>query len=237
MTAILLVHGLSATNRIFLDLEKKLKRKKHIVYNPLLPGHGTKPEDLTKVSYQHLVDFLKAYVKPIIKQYKQIVVIAESFGANIVLDALAKKYIKGMVFLGTALKVRKEWFYQGIISLLKTIYPSYYYKKEKNHPRVIKGTTYSKIPLGTINMYFDRSKNFHQRIKTCFFPMLFLFAKHDFLIDTTWKKRFLKQHAENGYIQFIEYDTARHAILESEYGKEIISKILQFIGKSESKTL
>ncbi|MBI3031962.1 alpha/beta fold hydrolase [Candidatus Woesearchaeota archaeon] len=118
MTAILLVHGLSATNQIFDDLEKRLKRKKYIVYNPLLPGHGTVPEDLTKVSYQHLVDFLKRYIKPIIKQYKQVIVIAESFGANIALDAVAKKYIKGMIFLGTALKVRKEWLYQGIISFL-----------------------------------------------------------------------------------------------------------------------
>ncbi len=228
MTAILLVHGLSATNRIFADLENRLLKRKYIVYNPLLPGHGTKPEDLTNVSYQHLVDFLKEYVRPIIKRHKKIVVVAESFGANIALDALSKKRINGMIFLGAALKVRKEWLYQGIISLLKTCYPNYYYKKEKNHPRVIKGTTYDKIPLNSIDMYFSKTKNFHKQIKTCFFPMLFLFAKHDFLIDTTWKKDFLKKH-QNSHIEFIEYDTRRHTILESEFGGEIIKRILNFI--------
>lgn len=58
-------------------------------------------------------------------------------------------------------------------------------------------------------MYFTKSKNFHERIKTCFFPMLFLFAKHDFLIDTGWKKDFLKHHQNSHFslLNMIPEDT------------------------------
>ena len=55
-TGILLVHGFTATPAEVRLLAKILHERGFTVAGPLLPGHGTKPEDLNRVRWQDWVE-------------------------------------------------------------------------------------------------------------------------------------------------------------------------------------
>ncbi|KAA3664344.1 MAG: alpha/beta fold hydrolase [Chloroflexi bacterium] len=105
-TGILLLHGLTATAAEVRLLAERLHQKGYTVAGPLLPGHGTKPEDLNQTtwhdwaweaekSYQHLATLCD-----------RVFVGGESTGAVLALDLATKhKDIAGVLCYAPAIKL------------------------------------------------------------------------------------------------------------------------------------
>lgn len=103
-TGVLLFHGFTATTFEVKALADFLNSEGFTVSAPLLPGHGTKPEDLNHVKMQEWLQTAEEAYQNIKKNCDQVFVGGESMGALLCLD-LAQKHaeIPGLLVYAPAL--------------------------------------------------------------------------------------------------------------------------------------
>lgn len=96
--AVLLVHGLGDSPYTFSDVSKTLVKQGFVVQVLLLPGHGSKPEDLMLPTYQdwqHIVDHYAGLLK---SRYENVWLGGFSTGANLVtIHALDKGNVEALL--------------------------------------------------------------------------------------------------------------------------------------------
>jgi len=103
---VLLLHGLTATVAEVRPLAQLLHEQGYTVAGPLLPGHGTKPEDLNRVSWRDWVEAAEASYHHLATVCDHVFVGGESTGAVIALY-IASKYpeIAGILAYAPAIKL------------------------------------------------------------------------------------------------------------------------------------
>lgn len=103
---VLLLHGLTATTAEVRPLAEYLHARGYTVAGPLLPGHGTKPEDLNQVKWLDWVQAAEADYHHLLTICDQVFVGGESTGAVIALH-LAARYpeIAGVLAYAPAIKL------------------------------------------------------------------------------------------------------------------------------------
>lgn len=105
-TGVLLLHGLTATTAEVRPIAGYLHERGYTVAGPLLPGHGTKPEDLNKVKWVDWVETAVATYHHLLTLCDRVFVGGESTGAVIALY-LATRYpeITGVINYAPAIKL------------------------------------------------------------------------------------------------------------------------------------
>ena len=105
---ILLIHGFTATTVEVGQLAKHYINKDFSVSAPLLPGHGTTPQDLNTKKYMDWIDSVENAFQDLRSHCKNILVGGESMGAVLALY-LAEKHseITGIYLFSPALLVEK----------------------------------------------------------------------------------------------------------------------------------
>lgn len=90
-TGILLIHGFTATTTEVSHLADAFSKMGFTVSAPLLPGHGTTPQDLNLVKYQDWTECVESAFIKLAEYCQKIIVGGESMGAVLSLF-LAEKY-------------------------------------------------------------------------------------------------------------------------------------------------
>lgn len=78
--AILLVHGFPSTPAMYAYSAKRFSEAGLDVYAPLMPGFGTKTEDLEQTTFTQWFDFLCRYYENLRSKYKKVYVLGTSMG-------------------------------------------------------------------------------------------------------------------------------------------------------------
>ncbi len=105
-TGVLLLHGLTATPVEVRGLAERLHRRGFTVAGPLLPGHGTTPEDLNRTPWQVWVRAAENSYRQLAGQCKRVFVGGESTGAVIALHLAARfPEIAGVLAYAPAIKL------------------------------------------------------------------------------------------------------------------------------------
>jgi carboxylesterase len=101
---VLLVHGLTATVAEVRPLAKILHAHGYAVAGPLLPGHGTTPEDANCYTWQDWLEVVERAYEKMIYNCEQVFVGGESTGAVLALE-LASNHpeIRGLLIYAPAL--------------------------------------------------------------------------------------------------------------------------------------
>ncbi len=89
-TGILLFHGLTATPAEVIPLAKFLHGQGYTVAGPLLPGHGTTPDDLNRVHWREWTDTAENSFRHLADTCRTVVVGGESTGALLALYLAAR---------------------------------------------------------------------------------------------------------------------------------------------------
>lgn len=99
----LLIHGFTGTPYHLKPIGEYFHQKGHSVLGILLPGHGTKVEDLVHTRFYHYVAVADQYLMNLTKFYKNIFIVGFSMGGTIALKLayLRKKHIKGIALIST----------------------------------------------------------------------------------------------------------------------------------------
>jgi esterase/lipase len=102
---ILLVHGLGDSPFSFHDIGKDLAAHGFLVRAVLLPGHGTRPEDLLHVKLRDWRRVVREQTLALQRQVKEVYLGGFSLGGNLVLDyAYAHPDIAGLLLFSPAFK-------------------------------------------------------------------------------------------------------------------------------------
>lgn len=104
---VLMVHGLFDSPFTLRDIGQQLQQQGILARSILLPGHGTNPEDLMKISYHDWIQAVRYGVESLKNEVEQVYLIGFSTGAALSLyHAKHDSKIAGAILLSPAVKVR-----------------------------------------------------------------------------------------------------------------------------------
>lgn len=119
---VILVHGFTATTVEVRPIAEFLHAEGYSVAAPLLPGHGTTPEDLNKQTWENWIDSVSDIVRQCKIDHKTIFIGGESMGGLITCYMAALwEDISGIMLYSPALKVDKLGFSKYIKFFKKEI--------------------------------------------------------------------------------------------------------------------
>ncbi|KPW59768.1 putative Lipoprotein [Pseudomonas caricapapayae] len=102
---VLLVHGLGDSPWSFHDVARKLVDQGYLVRTVLLPGHGTKPEDILDVRLEQWQQVVREQVQQLGREVPKVYLGGFSTGANLVLDyAYDHEDIAGLILFSPAFR-------------------------------------------------------------------------------------------------------------------------------------
>lgn len=105
--AILLVHGLSDSPYSFSDLAKTLQQQGFYVQVLLLPGHGSKPEDLMLPRYEDWQTMVDHYANLLKQDYDQVWLGGFSTGGNLVtIHSIENTGVSGLLLFSPGFQSR-----------------------------------------------------------------------------------------------------------------------------------
>lgn len=109
-TGILLIHGFTATTAEVRPLAKKLYEAGFTTAGPLLPGHGTHPDDLNRARWSMWVETVKHTYESLLSQCQTVYVAGESMGGLLTLELVRQHpEIAGLFLFAPAIKVPILW--------------------------------------------------------------------------------------------------------------------------------
>lgn len=104
---VLLIHGLLDCPFSLREIGQHLCEQGMLVRAVLLPGHGTRPEELLKVTYQEWIEAVHNAIAELKQETGKVTLIGYSTGAALsVYEAMLDKDIVSLVLLSPAIKVK-----------------------------------------------------------------------------------------------------------------------------------
>ena len=184
-TGALLLHGYTSTPQEVKALGKYLAKKNITVFAPLLPGHGTQPEDLEDVNWKEWVEESKNGLEKVKKHCDNVFVIGSSLGGNLALYLGTRRDIKAIISLGTPL-VSARMFFNKLLLLFARPFKRFVKKRyrKKLLPIVEKKVQYMMIPTKSVPQMLrivDEVKAMLPKIKK---PILIMQALDDMQLGT-----------------------------------------------------
>lgn len=109
-TGILLIHGLTASTAEVRPMAERLHQDGFTTAGPLLPGHGTHPDDLNRSTWHMWLEKVKQTYEELLPHCDRIFVIGESMGALLAIELTAQHpEIAGLMLFAPAIKVKRLW--------------------------------------------------------------------------------------------------------------------------------
>ncbi|NLM54206.1 MAG: alpha/beta fold hydrolase [Firmicutes bacterium] len=148
-TGCLLLHGFTSTPAELRPLGEALHRAGYTVHAPLLPGHGTSPEDLLHITYCDWIEGAQQGLNRLKQGCSSVVVIGHSMGGLLALQMAARNRVSALVTIAAALKVANPLV--GWAWLLKYFQP-YVEAERRSHPPAVQQYLlhYSRFPTAAV---------------------------------------------------------------------------------------
>ena len=227
--AVLFIHGLSSSPSEMKLIAKEVNQQGYSTSAILLSGHGSKPSDLKKVTWNDWFTDVKKALFQLRKKYKKIIIVGLSTGASLALHLAAHYQVEGIVALAPAIYLKNR--YHKLLPFLRYFL---FYSKKKDGPDVSDEDAkagligYDKIPIKTIiqaQKLFDHLKS---DLPDVYVPVLIAHSINDHVIDFK-SAEFVYQHISSKSKQFLKLEKSYH-ILTVDVEKEIvIREIIKFI--------
>ncbi|TRZ77634.1 alpha/beta fold hydrolase [bacterium] len=229
---ILLIHGWTSSPFELKKLGEYLLEKGLIVSVPLLPGHGTVPEDLYAVGWDDWKESIENSYQELKKKTDKIFIGGVSMGGNLAIH-LASDHpeIKGIITMGTPLFVRNN-FLKVLLPILKRIHPmtnkSYpdYVRKEILEYKKHYWSFPTKSMQDTVDGMNDSNRNLH-KVKC---PALIMQSTRDYLLrNRNARVLFRKFGTPMKDKELVWVHDSDHVFIIDLYKEEIFAKIDNFI--------
>ena len=223
-TGFLLLHGFTATTAEVRPLGERLHTAGHTVSAPLLPGHGTHPDNLNKTRWQDWVRAAESEYDKLSKQCEEVWVGGESMGGLLCLLLAAKHpEIKGILLYAPALdipKLRKAYLFQYFIKYVA-----------KNKPKdglLWKG--YNVYPLKGAVQLLKLQKQTRKALTSVTQPTLAFFSEKDATVVLT-ASDMLKQKIGSNELELVILKESSHVILLASEQQKVIDHTLSYVSK------
>lgn len=174
---VLLIHGFTATTVEVRWLADYLSRKNLTVSAPLLPGHGTTPEDLNGRKYGEWINCVEDAYSTLKKTCSSVIVGGESMGAVLSLYlAEIHPEIKALLLYSPAIKIESLKYSKIFRYFIPII-------KKKNYDEILPWQGYSVYPLFAASELLRLQKLVIQKLNLVQQPMIVFHGAYDRTID------------------------------------------------------
>jgi len=201
--AILLVHGLGDSPYSFSDLSQSLVKLGFHVQVLLLPGHGSKPEDLMLPSYldwQQIVDHYAGLLK---QEYGQVWLGGFSTGANLVtINAIQQQDVEGLLLFSAGFQSQAPYL-EKLTPLLASFREWGWRGRETNLAKY--------TPLNGAVAYTQSASRLRDLIKQrgLSIPTLMIQSELDSVIDANAVKGLFLEHISHPKSKMLWYGEAK----------------------------
>lgn len=222
-TGVLLIHGFTATTAEVRLLASFLFKKGYTVSGPLLPGHGTTPDELNKTHWQDWTQCIENAYQDLKQKTDEVVVVGESVGGLLSLF-LASEHpeINSILLYATALSI-KNIRLSFLLSRIKK-----FQKKSGVDDRKLPWKGYTVNPLRAVTQIYRLQKVIHQRLTRITQPALIAHGLLDHTIDPKTSE-FIYNSISSELKKLIWYKNSTHCVLIDFELEKVSADALEFI--------
>lgn len=224
---VILIHGFTATTIEVKPIAVYLNQNGFTVNAPLLPGHGTSPDDLNRQTWRNWVDAVVDVYNQCRIDYEKIFIGGESMG-GVITCYLAAMYpeIKGIMLYAPAIKVEKLG-YSKYIRFFKKIIPKKNIK-EVQEKDVFPWQGYKVNPTRAAYQLYLLQKNTSNILRKIKQPAIIFQGKSDKTISPEGPKLIYNNiHSINK--EFVLLENSNHCVLLDKDFKFLARKTYDFI--------
>ena len=225
---VLLIHGFTATTAEVRPLARVLYAQGYTVAGPLLPGHGTTPEEMNRCRWRDWADAAEAAYQEISTRCQRVVVGGESMGGLLSLY-LASEHpeITGVLTYAPALKVISR-----VTPLLAPILAPFVsaYSKSPGEPSPAdeRWQGYTVYPARAVGQLFRLQHRVRQRLPRIHQPLLVVQGR----LDTTVAQivpEVLGRDGSSAVKEVHRLDQSGHCVILDREWEQVAEWTLRFI--------
>ncbi len=228
--AILLFHGFTSTTIEVRPLAESLQKFGYTVLAPLLPGHGTKPEDMLVVRCEDWVDTAENAYLDLVRDYPKIVVGGESMGALLALHLAAQHpNISGVVVFAPAVHISGQWRAPLLAPFIK-FRPKYYLPTDVKQPEpsTLPWQGYNVLPIPAAAQFYELQKLVQHELVSINQPALIFQGKLDGTIDPQGAQAVVEALSSQDK-RLIWLENSGHTLLLGSEHEAVYQQTLRFI--------
>lgn len=202
--AIPLVHGLGDSPFSFSDLAVSLRNQGFYVQSLLLPGHGSKPEDLRLPSYTDWQAIVDHYANLLKSDYKEVWLGGFSTGGNLVtIHTIEQGGVDGLILLSPGFQSRTPILEH--LAPLASMFTDGYSAEERNIVR------YTSAPIEGAITYSDSAVKLRDLLEAgkVAVPTLIVMSEADSVVDPAAIEEMYRTHFDNPRNRLVWYGESK----------------------------
>lgn len=210
---VLLIHGFTATTVEVRWLADYLSSKGLTVNAPLLPGHGTTPEDLNKRNYAEWIECVENLYNKLKKTCQRVIVGGESMGAVLTLY-LAENHpeIKALLLYSPAIKIASLKYSK----ILRHLFPII---RKKDYDEIMPWQGYSVYPLFAASELLRLQKFVINNLHKVQQPLVVFQGAFDTTIDPDSSDLIISSVGSSTRKKYIMSNSGHVILLDKEFQK------------------
>ena len=223
-TGVLLIHGFTATTAEVRLIAEKLHADGYTTAAPLLPGHGTYPDDLNRVTWQMWLEKVKESYEHLARECERVFVLGESMGALLAIELAAQHpELNGVMLFAPAIKVKKLW-----LSSFLVFFQDWVEKPKNDDGLPWKG--YNVYPVKAALELYKLQQNTKKQLGRINQPTLVFTGEFDTTISPD-SADIILDGIRSKEKQRIHMEESPHCILLAEELDLVYDYVLEFINK------
>jgi carboxylesterase len=228
---ILFLHGFTGSTYEGRDFGFHFAQKGYAVWVPLLPGHGTRPEDLEEINYSEWLEACEQYYLSMKEQYKQVFVCGQSMGGALALHLATKYPVEGVISLAGAI-ILKDWRLK-LLPIAKKII-RYQYKSKgpdiRSKEAKLKSASYHKYPIKSLIQFLELLDFVKPKLSQVKCPCLLIHSRRDHTI-TYNNLDYISRHISSPILTTLTLENSYHVISVDEEKGLIFEAVEKFLQK------
>lgn len=228
-TAVLLIHGLTATTVEVRPLAEYLNRNGLAVSAPLLPGHGSDPDDLHSVTWLDWANTVEKAYQELADMHSRVFVAGESLGGLLTLHLAARRAdIAGILLYAPALTLKGVWQAPLMLPFVKSVPKSHSGQDPDGH---LPWQGYTVLSVSAANQLRKLQKTVKKVISNIHQPTLIFQGRLDMRVDPKTAEMVLECiSAREKHLIWLE--KSGHVILLDIERDIVYQKTLDFISSA-----
>lgn len=220
-SAILMVHGFTGSAGDFHHFTQRYQGARHDIFVPLLPGHGTKVEDLEPLTFLDIHRELAALTSQLLHQYRTLHLLGLSYGAVLCTRLSLEFPVSSLCLLAPAFFLRQQLDRKfRLIDLLRL--QRFFKTRNKEKSSSGEGVSpfaYQSVPVGPATSFHHHTRMLRRRVHQVGVEVLHLHGTSDQTTPLAQNHRFLQGRLTNYRFQAIE--GAGHVLPLSKQGAQV----------------
>ena len=226
--AVLCVHGLTGTPYEMRSVAEALVERGFRVRGPLLPGHGSTPEELAQTSSEDWVEAVHAEYHQLREAHEQVFVAGLSLGGLLSLELASQEKVDGLLVVGTPLALKMPipqlvGFVKRFVKMLSKADGSDIREPEarRRHPG------YKKMPLNSVHELVRLQKKVRKGLGRIEAPALVAHGRLDRTAAPADAMRIYRGLASKEK-EVVYFDSSGHVVSVDWDGPELARRAAEF---------